>query len=344
MLLAATGADLDRLAAAAARVRDAGLVAAGRPGVVTYSPKVFIPLTRLCRDRCHYCTFVETPGQAAREGRAPYLSPDEILDIARQGAELGCLEALFTLGRPARGPLARGAGVARRAGLRLHAGLRAGDGDPGAGGDRPAAAPQPRRDVVGGAEPAQAGRAVDGDDAGDHLAPAVRDQGRGRTTARPTRTRRSGCGCSRTPAGCRSRSPPGCWSGSARRSTSGPRRSSRCAQVARAYGAVQEVIVQNFRAKPDTAMRHADDLELDEYRAAIAVTRLVLGPKARVQAPPNLVDLGTECRAAARRRHRRLGRGLAADPRPRQPRAALAARSTAARRSPPSAASSCRPG
>src|SRR4029450_11650300 len=64
----------------------------------------------------------------------------------------------------------------------------------------------------------------------------------------------------------------------------------------RRYGAVQEIIVQNFRAKPDTAMRHADDLPLDEYRAAIAVTRLVPGPKARVQAPPNLVDL-TECRA-----------------------------------------------
>jgi FO synthase len=97
-LLAARGEELDRLCTAAARVRDAGLVAAGRPGVVTYSPKVFIPVTRLCRDRCHYCTFVETPAQAAREGRAPYLSPDEVLDIARKGAELGCLEALFTLG------------------------------------------------------------------------------------------------------------------------------------------------------------------------------------------------------------------------------------------------------
>ncbi len=70
--------------------------------------------------------------------------------------------------------------------------------------------------------------------------------------------------------------------------------------TAKAYGAVQEVIVQNFRAKPDTAMRHTDDLRLDEYRAAIAVTRLVLGPKARVQAPPNLVDTdhgAGECRA-----------------------------------------------
>ena len=58
---------------------------------------------------------------------------------------------------------------------------------------------------------------------------------------------------------------------------------------ARRYGALQEVIVQNFRAKPDTAMRHTDDLGLDEYRAAIAVTRIVMGPKMRVQAPPNLV-------------------------------------------------------
>ena len=99
------------------------------------------------------------------------------------------------------------------------------------------------------------------------------------------------------------------------------------------YGAVQEVIVQNFRAKPDTAMRHADDLDLDEYRAAIAVTRIVLGPKARVQAPPNLVDLA-ECRALLERRRRRLGRRLAADPRPREPRAALALAGAAARRSP----------
>ena len=98
VLLAASGEDLQRLCAAAARVRDAGLEAAGRGGVVTYSPKVFIPVTRLCRDRCHYCTFVETPGQAAREGRAPFLSPDEIVSIASRGAAMGCLEALFTLG------------------------------------------------------------------------------------------------------------------------------------------------------------------------------------------------------------------------------------------------------
>src|SRR6266511_6352444 len=92
--MAARGEALDELLAAAGAVRDAGLVAAGRPGVVTYSKKVFIPLTRLCRDRCHYCTFATTPGRV----ESPYLSPDEVLEIARRGAELGCKEALFTLG------------------------------------------------------------------------------------------------------------------------------------------------------------------------------------------------------------------------------------------------------
>ena len=99
-LLAARGEQLDRLLRRRrpGPRRGAGR-AAGRPGVVTYSPKVFIPVTRLCRDRCHYCTFVDDAGaRCARAGEAPYLSPDEILDIARQGAELGCLEALFTLG------------------------------------------------------------------------------------------------------------------------------------------------------------------------------------------------------------------------------------------------------
>ena len=72
------GDPLDRLLTAASRVRDAGLASAGRAGVVTYSRKVFIPLTHLCRDRCHYCTFVTTPGQLRAEGKAPFLSPDEI--------------------------------------------------------------------------------------------------------------------------------------------------------------------------------------------------------------------------------------------------------------------------
>ena len=99
VLLGARGEDLDQLVAVAGRVRDAGLVDAGRlapdgRGVVTYSRKVFIPLTRLCRDRCHYCTFATVPHRLP----AAYLSPDEVLEIARRGAAQGCKEALFTLG------------------------------------------------------------------------------------------------------------------------------------------------------------------------------------------------------------------------------------------------------
>lgn len=95
------GDDLTELCSAAARVRDAGLEAAYGPAVplpITYSRKVFIPLTRLCRDRCHYCTFVTVPGKLRAAGESLFLDPDEVLDIARRGAQLGCKEALFTLG------------------------------------------------------------------------------------------------------------------------------------------------------------------------------------------------------------------------------------------------------
>ncbi|MEY4793451.1 MAG: hypothetical protein RL724_387, partial [Pseudomonadota bacterium] len=80
---------LAALMAEAAALRDAGH---GR--IMSYSRKVFIPLTKLCRDVCHYCTFAEKP----RTGRAAFLTPEEVLDIARAGAKAGCTEALFTLG------------------------------------------------------------------------------------------------------------------------------------------------------------------------------------------------------------------------------------------------------
>ena len=93
-LLSAAGPLFDDLLAVAGGVRDAGLREAGRPGVVTYSKKVFIPLTRLCRDRCHYCTFATVPHRLP----AAFLERDEVLAIAREGAAQGCKEALFTLG------------------------------------------------------------------------------------------------------------------------------------------------------------------------------------------------------------------------------------------------------
>src|ERR671932_1989528 len=66
----------------------------GHGRLVTFSPKGFIPLTKLCRDVCHYCTFAQPP----RRGERAYLTPDEVLDVARAGAAAGCHEALFTLG------------------------------------------------------------------------------------------------------------------------------------------------------------------------------------------------------------------------------------------------------
>src|SRR5437763_11334677 len=80
---------LDELLRQAAAVRDAST---GKR--ITYSPKVFIPLTQLCRDRCGYCTFAQPPARL----ESPYLSRDEVLAIARHGADAGCHEALFTLG------------------------------------------------------------------------------------------------------------------------------------------------------------------------------------------------------------------------------------------------------
>src|SRR3954467_7386019 len=91
---------LDELLVRAAATRDAAFGTR-----VTYSPKVFIPLTMLCRDRCGYCTFAKAPARVD----APYLTPEQVLAIARDGAAAGCHEALFTLGeRPEdRYPVAR---------------------------------------------------------------------------------------------------------------------------------------------------------------------------------------------------------------------------------------------
>src|SRR3954452_17661757 len=99
-LLCSRGGDLDRLMELAAR-----LCRLGHGARVTYSRKVFVPLTMLCRDHCHYCTFAKPPARLDR----PYLTPEEVVAIAEAGRARGCKEALFTLGdRPEeRYPVAR---------------------------------------------------------------------------------------------------------------------------------------------------------------------------------------------------------------------------------------------
>ncbi|WP_030729183.1 bifunctional FO biosynthesis protein CofGH [Streptomyces sp. NRRL F-2890] len=289
VLLQARGEDLERLAAAAGRVRDAGLEAAGRPGVITYSKKVFIPLTRLCRDRCHYCTFVTVPGKLRREGHGMFLSPDEVLDIARRGAALGCKEALFTLGdRPEdRWPEARewleaegyddtlayvramAIRVLEETGLLPHL-------NPGVLTWTDFQRLKPVAPSMGMMLETTATR-LWSEPGGPHHGspdkePAVRLrvlEDAGRSNVPFTTGILIGIG-----------------------ETYAERADALFAlrRTARAYGGIQEIIVQNFRAKPDTAMRGTPDAEVAELAATIATARLLLGPAARIQAPPNLVD------------------------------------------------------
>jgi FO synthase len=289
VLLRARGADLDRLASYAARVRDAGLAAAGRPGVITYSKSVFVPLTRLCRDTCHYCTFATVPGKLRRAGHGMFLSVDEVLDIARKGAALGCKEALITLGdKPEdRWPEARewldahgyddtlayvravSVRILEETGLLPHL-------NPGVVSWTDFQRLKPVAPSMGMMLETTAER-LWSRPGGPHYGspdkePAVRLrvlEDAGRSSVPFTSGLLIGIG-----------------------ETYEERAESLFAlrRVSRAYHGIQELIIQNFRAKPDTAMRAAPDAELDDLVATVAVARLVLGPSACIQAPPNLVD------------------------------------------------------
>src|SRR5271167_1256568 len=284
VLLHARGDDLDTLLVYASRTRDSGLEAAKRPGVITYSRKVFIPLTRLCRDRCGYCTFATVPHRLDHL----YLEPDEVLAIARDGAAMGCKEALFTLGdrpelrwRQAKEWLdahgyddtlsyvrAMAIRVLEETGLLPHL-------NPGVLSWQDFQRLKPVAPSMGMMLETTANRLFT-EKGGPHYGspdkdPAVRLrvlEDAGRSNVPFTTGILIGIG-----------------------ETAAERAESVFAtrKVAREYGGIQEVIVQNFRAKPDTKMRDVPDAELDDLAATIAVTRLILGSKARIQAPPNLV-------------------------------------------------------
>ncbi|WP_245389792.1 bifunctional FO biosynthesis protein CofGH [Streptomyces sp. PvR006] len=289
VLLRARGDDLADLVASAGRVRDAGLAAAGRPGVITYSKSVFIPLTRLCRDKCHYCTFVTVPGKLRRDGHGMFMSPDEVLDIARRGAEMGCKEALITLGdKPEdRWPEARewldahgyddtlayvramAIRILEETGLLPHL-------NPGVLSWTDFQRLKPVAPSMGMMLETTATR-LWSQPGGPHYGspdkePAVRLrvlEDAGRSSVPFTSGLLLGIG-----------------------ETLQERAESLFAlrRVARAYHSVQELIIQNFRAKPDTAMRGMPDAELDDLVATVAVARHIMGPSACLQAPPNLVD------------------------------------------------------
>jgi FO synthase len=289
VLLQARGADLDRLLLAASAVRDAGLASAGRSGLVTYSRKVFVPVTRLCRDRCHYCTFVQTPTQLQRQGEAPFMTSDEVLRVARQGAALGCKEVLFTLGdRPEeRWPQARewlaeagydstlgylrslAVQVLEVTGMLPHL-------NPGVMSWQELGRVKPVSPSVGMMLETTSRRLFETPGLAHYGSPdkdptvrlrVIEDAGR--LNIPFTTGVLIGIG-----------------------ETYAERADAFFAlrRLAREYGHIQEVIVQNFRAKPATAMRGVPDAEPEEYLAAVAVARLVLGPRMRIQVPPNLSD------------------------------------------------------
>src|SRR5215212_7423797 len=252
---------------------------------VTYSPKVFIPLTMLCRDHCGYCTFAKPP---ARLGAAPYLDPGQVLEIARAGAAAGCHEALFTLGErpeeryPVAGQALAGLGHASTV-------------------DYLASACRLVISEIALLPHANAGALLP-----DELA-ALR-----RVSASQGMMLESLSGRLHEPGGpharCQTKLP-------ARRLATleaagelaipfttgilvgiGETRAERLEALAaigaahRRHGHVQEVIVQNFRPKPGTAMATAAPPSLEDYLWTIAAARVLLDPGIYLQAPPNLPE------------------------------------------------------
>lgn len=296
--MTARGDDLVDLCASAARVRDAGLESAGRRGAtgrlpISYSRKVFIPVTHLCRDTCHYCTFVTVPGKLRAQGKGMYMEPDEILDVARRGAEVGCKEALFTLGdRPeARWSEARqwleergydstlsyvramAIRVLEETGLLPHL-------NPGVMSWSELSLLKPAAPSMGMMLETTSRRLFETKGLAHYGSPDKDPAVRLRTLTDAGRlsipfTTGLLVGIGETLA--------------ERADTLHAIR-----KIGKEFGHIQEVIVQNFRAKAHTAMAAAPDTVIDDFLATVAVSRLVLGPKMRVQAPPNLVSR-TEC-------------------------------------------------
>lgn len=289
VLLHARGADLDRLLAVAGTMRDVGLAEAGRPGVITYSRKVFVPLTHLCQDRCHYCIFVQTPGKLAKAGISPYMEAEEVLEVARQGAALGCKEALLTLGdRPEnRWPVARQwlddhgyASTLDYVGHMARLIL-----------DETGLLPHLNPGVMSWAElqrlkPVGPSMGMMLETTSERLWTEKGQAHFGSPDKDPALRLRviDDAGRSRIPF------TTGVLLGIGENYAERVDSILALRDAHARHGHIQEVIVQNFRAKSATAMMGAEDLETQEYAAAVAVTRVLLGPRMRVQAPPNLTD------------------------------------------------------
>jgi FO synthase len=277
MTVETSTADLVRLMSGDARKR-----ASGYGDIVTYSPKVFIPLTKLCRDVCHYCTFAHPP----RAGEPAYMSADEVLAIAREGVAAGCTEALFTLGdKPelryrvaaeelkALGHKTTISLLAEMAGLVLSETGLLPHLNPGV---LTAEDIELLRPVS-----ASMGLMLEG------IAPSLSAQG-GPHHGSPDKDPAARLETIRLAGEARVPFTTGILIGI------GETRDERMAALAAIhdlqarYGHIQEIIIQNFRAKPGTRMSDAPEPSLDELLWTIAAARDMFGEEMSIQAPPNL--------------------------------------------------------
>ena len=269
--------ETDALADVAAELRDRGFL-----NLITYSKKVFIPLTHLCRDVCHYCTFAQTPSKLDN----PFMELDAVLEVAQSGAKAGCKEALFTLGekpelryRAAREWLAdhgyattleylrdAAKAVYERTGLLPH--LNPGNMTPEEMADlRQVSFSMGIMLESASKRLTEKGMPHYGSPDKD---PAVRLQ------------TLNDAGAAKIPF------TTGILIGIGE--TRRERIESLLAirQTQERHGHIQEVIVQNFRAKPGTKMRSAPEPDLNELLWTIAIARIIFGSEMSIQAPPNL--------------------------------------------------------
>src|SRR5579862_4890300 len=280
--------DLPALIRVAAGLRDAG-----HGNCISYSRKVFVPLTQLCRDVCHYCTFAHPP----RKGERVYLDRDEVLAIARAGARAGCKEALFTLGdkpelryRAARDELAALGHettlsyLAEMAGLVLKETGLLPHLNPGL----------MTRDDLDALRRVSVSQGIMLESASELLS-----QRGGPHFGSPDKlpARRLATIAAAGDAAVPFTSGILIGIGETRRERIEALLALR--DLHERHGHIQEIIVQNFRAKPDTRMAMAPEPGQADHLWTIAIARLVLGPAMNLQAPPNLMPDALEAMIAA---------------------------------------------
>jgi FO synthase len=254
----------------------------GFGNVVTYSRKVFIPLTQLCRDVCHYCTFAKAP----RRLQAPYLSIDEVLAIARAGEAAGCKEALFTLGdQPEqRYPAARRALDELGCVTTLEYLQRAAERVLAESSLLPHLNPGLMTATDCAAlRPAAASMGLMLETAAERLS-----QRGGPHFGSPDKLPELRLATLRAAGEARVAMTSGLLIGIGETRRERIEALLALRELHDAFGHLQEIIIQNFRAKPGTKMARAPEPSLQEQLWTIAVARIIFGPQMSIQAPPNL--------------------------------------------------------